>query len=394
MSLCGPLSTNIACEPQSIVPRLSIGRRLTTYPRHSGPRLRAPTYRLVKMLREAPCPFRAADQLVEDDGGNNNLKPGQSGCRSLPGHPLVALDQGEQLGTFLEGELCCDDLETMAPHLWTMSTQSSASVQPLHRHRLLGREILITESPRLHLVWYYNRVFIKPMPRYLLSHKFWTTYLLCGSDAADELEGSPLAPSPRSTLVGRTEKIRRAALGFVRTYRHLIRHESDFNIAQSVGLLPSEATWPRFCAFVSRFEDSIQDADVSNRYHYGDLRLTRLNFYCMLFLRRTHFEHLPTQYADYFARYFGPLLFVFAAQSLVLSAMQLEIAVQDATDTPLFATYWAVCRWFGAVVVVATITVSVYLFAYMVFMIAREWAVALTVRRRRLRQDRSTAVQE
>jgi hypothetical protein len=40
------------------------------------------------------------------------------------------------------------------------------------------REIVVTEDPRLHLVWIYDRVFIKPLPKYLLSHDFWQIYLL------------------------------------------------------------------------------------------------------------------------------------------------------------------------------------------------------------------------
>ena len=73
-----------------------------------------------------------------------------------------------QLRRFLYRELWAVDLERMAPHLWIMSTQSSSNVSPLHQQKVKGREIVVTEDPRLHLVWIYDRVFIKPLPRYVL----------------------------------------------------------------------------------------------------------------------------------------------------------------------------------------------------------------------------------
>ncbi|SPO03455.1 uncharacterized protein DNG_06138 [Cephalotrichum gorgonifer] len=359
------------------------------------------------MRRDARwCPFSADDQLVDTDT-DFDLELA-SGAGYLPGHPLVPLSASSQLGEFLEAELCCNDLEKMAPHLWTMSTQSSASIRPLHRQRLLGREILVTESPRLHLVWYYDRVFIKPVPRYLLSYDFWTTYLVCDNGGEgrgrgrvrggdDKDGGVSLSPPSSDALLGgvngRADKVRRAALGFIRTYRHLIRHESDLQIARAVGLVPASTTWLQFCAFVSRFDDAISDDDVSGRYRYGDLRLTRLNFYCMFFLRRSVFEYLPTQYSTYFSRYFGPLLFVFAALSVVLSAMQLDIAVQETTETALFGSAWAAYRWFSVVVIMAAFLTSAYLGGHVVYMIAGEWVFALSARRKRLRNERRAAAE-
>ena|SRR6266536_2051504 len=71
----------------------------------------------------------------------------------LPGHPRIDLDDSTKLTEFLDREFCSPILEAMAPYLWVMSTQSSANVNPLHRQRVKGREIIITEDPRLHLVW-------------------------------------------------------------------------------------------------------------------------------------------------------------------------------------------------------------------------------------------------
>lgn len=97
--------------------------------------------------------------------------PANSTC-TLPGQPRIHLSDTETLIAFLEQEFLSKQLDAMSPHLWMMSTQSSANISPLHRQRVKGREIVITEDPKLHLVWIYDRIFIKPLPKYLLSHAF------------------------------------------------------------------------------------------------------------------------------------------------------------------------------------------------------------------------------
>ncbi|KAJ6258602.1 hypothetical protein Dda_6649 [Drechslerella dactyloides] len=310
---------------------------------------------------ELKCPFTVEAQIYNDfiTEGPNGLP------RALLGQPLIRMDDVPKLGNFLASEYQCQDLETMAPYLWMLSTQSSASIRPLHRQRLVGRKIVVTESPRLHLVWYYDQVFIKPLPAYLLSHAFWFGYLI----------------SEESPLGSRRHDIRRAALGYIRTYRHLIKYESDFEIAQesAARLIPAEISWPQFCAFVSKF-DEISDTEVSGRYNYGELRMTRLNFYGMFILHRSEFEYLPAQYATYFNRYFGPLLFAFAAASLELSAMQVEIAVEQTnggTGSAILPSF----RWFSVVVILGGILALILLLGYALYMIAIEWVYALKQRR-------------
>jgi hypothetical protein len=67
-----------------------------------------------------------------------------------------------------------------------------------------------TSIPGLHLVWYYKELYVKPLPKCLFSYGFWEKHLT-------EQEQSSNKSSKR-----------RAALGFVRSYAYLIRHESDF----------------------------------------------------------------------------------------------------------------------------------------------------------------------
>ncbi len=275
------------------------------------------------------------------------------------------------LSEFLKTELWDNDLETLAPRLWMLSTQSSANINALHRQRVKGRQIIVTESPHLHLVWIHDRIFLKPIPRYLLSHMFWKIFLLSAS--------SPLGPD--------RHKIREAALGYLRTYKYLIRHESDFLIAQekNLQLIPAGTSWPHFCSFVSGF-GRIHDANVSGRYNYGELRLTRLNFYCKIFLRKFHFEQINAQYDAYYSRFYAPLLFVFGILSVILSALQVEMGVEQVAATP-WVPFQKMSRWFGLLVVVSMVIMSLSLSLLLAWMIVDEWVFALSARRQRKRGD-------
>ncbi|CAG8983150.1 hypothetical protein HYALB_00014076 [Hymenoscyphus albidus] len=135
-------------------------------------------------------------------------------------------------------------------------------------------------------------------------------------------------------LGGRRDAIRKAALGYLRTYRYLIQHESDFRIAKQdhLCLVPHGVGWVAFCRFISAL-DQIKDANVSGRYRYGELRLSRLNFYAPFFLRKFHFEQIHGQYGDYFARLYGPILFIFAIVSTILNSMQVGLAVDQVATT-------------------------------------------------------------
>jgi hypothetical protein len=301
-------------------------------------------------------PFSIPNQLVDSlDAGAD-----APAISTVPGHPAVSLKDSFGVRQFLERELCCEDLETMAPRLWIMTTASSANISPLHRQRVKGREIIVTEEARLHLVWIYDRIFIKPLPLYLLSHAFWEIYL-----DSDESKG----------------KIRKAALGYLRTYRYLIKHESDFHIAQqdSLRLIPKDVDWSSFCRFISEL-DRIEDRSVSGRYCYGELRLTRLNIYAPLLLGKFYFEQVHGQYGDIFGRLYGPVLFVFALASTILNSMQVALAVDQLVDAAHWRWVWYLSRWFSAFSLVGTTIISTWFILLWLWLFADEWI--FTIRRR------------
>jgi hypothetical protein len=312
------------------------------------------------------APFSRANQLVSDIEEVVEA----SAATTLPGHPSILHDDPTSMQKLLDKEFWAHDLETMAPRLWIMTTYSSANINPLHRQKVKGREIIVTEEARLHLVWIHNRIFIKPLPPYILSHTFWEIYL-----------------NERRPLSDCQLRVRRAALGFLRTYRYLIQHESDFNIAQqdNLRLLPKDVDWTSFRRFVSEL-NCIEDSVVSMRYFYGELRLTRLNFYAPLLLRKFHFEQVHGQYGDFFARMYGPILFVFALVSTVLNSMQVALAVEQVVDAH-WKIVWSLSRWFSMISLLGVAVISMWFILLWLWMFLDEWMYTI---RRKIERRRET----
>ncbi len=324
-------------------------------------------------MTSIPVPFARESELYKP-----STSSGHDPFPSLPGHPWVPLQDAERLRSFLYRELWAVDLERMATHLWIMSTQSSTNISPLHQQRVKGREILVTEDPRLHLVWIHDRIFIKPLPQYLMSHLFWSEFLSSG----------------KSILGGNAQeqetytRIQMSALGILRSYYHLIQHESDFQIACENGrLLPSSISWPDFCAFSEAFPQICDDA-VSERYHYGELRLTRLNLYAKVLLGKFQYERIHGQYAAFFARFYGPLLFIFGILSIVLSAMQVELGVETLLTATQWQPFWHTCRYFAIVTLACIALLTLGLASTLLGMIIDEWIFALRERRKKRKSGR------
>ncbi|PHH92318.1 hypothetical protein CDD83_7907 [Cordyceps sp. RAO-2017] len=166
----------------------------------------------------AAPPFRLPHQLSPELDGSS---------ASVLGYPCLSLEDHKELWEFLDRDLWAHGLDRIADRLWWMSKQDSGNISPLHRQSVKRRTIFVTEDPKLRLVWIYDRIFIKPLPRYIGSHAFWRDYL-------NSTDGD-----------GPQARIRRAALGYVRTHRHLVRYESEFRIAQDphLCLIPADVTW-------------------------------------------------------------------------------------------------------------------------------------------------------
>jgi hypothetical protein len=275
----------------------------------------------------------------------------------LPGHPRISLARPD-VQDVLEREMMTPDLNRMAPHLWLVATPSSDHCNPLHEQVVRGRNIIITENPELHLCWIDSKVFIKPIPRYLLSWAFWRHYL---EDSDADSDSDPRAKA----------KLREAVLGYMRSYNFLVRHESDYRIAVEKHLIPVETKYEDFIIFISSF-GKIQDSEVSPRYRFGELRLRRLNLWSPLLLKKHYFHKIAWQYGDYLAQYYAPYLFFFSIFSVMLSAMQVGVGAK--ADWQLF---YGVAAWFSVATLIIVCLIILVIIGDFAFLGGREAVYAI-----------------
>jgi hypothetical protein len=272
---------------------------------------------------------------------------------------LLSVSDEQKVLEFLARDLCHDHLNRLYPIFWLVSTQRSDHISALHEQIVRGREIVVTEDPGLHLLWYFDRVFIKPLPPYLTSHAFWKEFL-CRESSAD---------------------LRRAALGYVRSYCYLIKSQSDFNIAEEKKLIAKGVDAKALLRFLHSFE-SVSDDDVTLRYKYGELRLSRINLYIRFYERRFFYRKMQWQYSDYLNGLVAPFVFAFALVSTALSAMQVVLAAQQPNEnqTHGWHKFTSVSQW-SAVVFLILIVICTLFFPFVVcILLLRELCFALRYR--------------
>lgn len=155
--------------------------------------------------------------------------------------------------------------------------------------------------------------------------------------------------------------VTQAALGLLRSYHLSIRHEYDLRIAQQshLNLVPHDISWKQWCDFAMSF-DEIQNYEVAPRYHYGKVQLSRLHWLVRIFSRELYYYYIDGDYGESFQAYYGPLLFVFGILSVLLSAMQVGMAVEQLQSHDLWALR-SVCRWFSVISLVILAVVSLFL---------------------------------
>jgi multidrug transporter EmrE-like cation transporter len=183
------------------------------------------------------------------------------------------------------------------------------------------------------------------------------------------------SPIPKSER----EEIKRAALGFLRSYFYLVRHKSDFILAadDKHRLVPKHISYSDFMNFVLAF-DKVEDISVAPRYNFGELRLTRLNFWSKIFLRRFTYQKIHHQYGAHFAQFYAPLLFIFGVFSVALNAMQVVLAYPTFTS---LGQSWVIfantSRDFSICTLVCVVLVALLLIGTMSAMFLREIIFAL-----------------
>jgi len=291
-------------------------------------------------------------ELVPVDIGEKEqrkiLKARQGRKQYLPGQPRMRLDKpmrsmsGDNKDPLLEYLTKChstkglDDLLPFMRYIF-VQTPSYKHIMPLHHQTSHARAIKVTEHPGLHLVWYYEFIFIKPMPAYFYSQAFW-----------DYIENAD-------------PELHKCCLGFMRSYYMLIQYDLDFHQACELRLIPAKAngeslSYEEWCEFIQPFSQ-VGDAHVNRRYHYGELRLTRINRAALLFRGSLAYFHIYPQWGSFLEHTLTPIITVFAISSVVLNSMQVSLAAIDMggkTDlTGAWPKFIDASLWFPIVVMLS-----------------------------------------
>jgi len=256
--------------------------------------------------------------------------------------------------------------------------------RPLHHQLLLGRDIFLSERIDLHLVWGGGRIFVKPLPRYLMTPDFWRDYLTCRCHppTAKQADGEPSETGPLCSPQGSGDidgqlcdrrRLRQCAMGFLLSYVALVAHESDFRIASEKGLIPSQVEWSSWREFVREILHKSQEnlwSEVAQRFVYGELRLNRLNLIEVV-LRGPLSRGFLATWTSFgsFYRYSSAFIIAGAAYILlILSAMQVGLGTNRLSQDETFQaasygfTVFSILGPLGAVLCVLIIFVITLLY--------------------------------
>ena len=251
------------------------------------------------------------------------LKAKQGRKQYLPGQPRIRLDKPphklprkgqpdkDPFRQYLDKCHSTKGLDELLPFMRYIfvQTPSYTHIMPLHHQRSHARDIKVSEHPGLHLVWYYEMIFIKPVPAYFYSQAFWE-YL---ENAMPDLY--------------------KTCLGFMRSYYWLIQYEIDFHEACKLHLIPAKGsgelpTYEEWCEFIEPFAQ-VGDDHVNRRFHYGELRLSRINRAAFIFKGSLAYFHIYPQWGSFLEHTLAPIITIFAVCSVVLNSMQVSLAAME-----------------------------------------------------------------
>jgi hypothetical protein len=193
------------------------------------------------------------------------------------------------------------------------------------------RQVVATNQADLHLIWFQDHIYVKPLPSYLLDGAFWAEHI-----------------NPNHAL-------RAEACGFLLSYTWFISSEVDFHMATNPGgagefcppLLPASLTWEAWAQFVAGFLENVdletgRSESINRRWWYGALSLKRLNLiYTFVPIGDARWwtgteQYYNAPHRSFFRRNFDWLVALFAYVAVVLTAMQTGLATDALAGNAAF----------------------------------------------------------
>ncbi|KAH7029105.1 uncharacterized protein B0I36DRAFT_325052 [Microdochium trichocladiopsis] len=267
---------------------------------------------------------------------------------------------------FLEQELLVRKLNAVQDWLWACGRPMPP--RALHHQLVIQRDIVVTENPELHLLWGNGRLYVKPLPRYLLDPTFWAEHLVC-----DE--------SPRR------RELAECARGFLFSYCALIAYETDFHIAQANHLIPAALTWEAWQDVSSEIIRNHCFSAINPRYWYGELRLGRLNKIYQFRLGYIFRGYTSVAgykvYGDLLRDNFAGLATILGYVVIVLTSMQVGLGTEKlAADETFQAVSWGFTIFSMIAPLIAVAAILVFAF----FWIMSNWLATTSYEGRRFRE--------
>ncbi|KAL9101748.1 MAG: hypothetical protein Q9163_003024 [Psora crenata] len=283
------------------------------------------------------CPFSSKESLftveVEDEHearGNDSDSDQVSYRNSLPlltlpaafysrEHGFKEISRKEPVGLkgWLSKELDVSRLNEIQNHLWLAGLERPA--RQIHEQILMGREVVITEKADIHLTWHGSKIYMKPLPEFLLCQEMWEDFLC------------------------RDPQLFANALGFLWSYVCSIRTKTDLDIGHRKGLVPGDVLWVQWTSLCRAIVRNIDHDLVNPRYRHGELRVYRLNWIYRICSRTRGpgtllrgYMFIYGDYATFFQRNTAALVGALLYIAVVLSAMQVGLNTSELNGSKAF----------------------------------------------------------
>ncbi|KAF2657092.1 hypothetical protein K491DRAFT_655524 [Lophiostoma macrostomum CBS 122681] len=242
------------------------------------------------------------------------------------------------VNSLIRQELETPTLDNLSKYLWWWASKSGDHVDALHKQIVKGRNIVISEDPGLHLLIHRDKIYLKPIPSFLLNYNCWQKEILAVHQSPNQ--STPGVPMPPSDVA-------KMAVGFLRSYSHLIIHQSDFRIAQDQHLIPKDFEYYTFMEHIALYRQ-FDDTHCMPRYAFGQLRLSRINWamrlcgpFCVASKIRPYFYYHETKWSisEFLSQYQTQAVVITIFLGLALAAQQVGIAAKEKDDAFSSACY-------------------------------------------------------
>lgn len=94
------------------------------------------------------------------------------------------------------------------------------------------------------------------------------------------------------------------------------------------------------------------------------------------------------QYREYFAQFYGPILFMIGIISVILGGLQVVVTVKGPDSVRNGSMLSVVAFWISIMIILCSFSIPVFLFFLFIYKIFKEWRYAIRDRLQHLEEGR------